>query len=97
MILATAIRTGDRVTWDAPQFTGGSKWRGRVRGAKFVGTERLSGVVVKHSYGAETGQHTFTVLLDNGRKKLVKGRNLYPNLVEHVPDPNSPDRAETRD
>ena len=95
MILETAIRTGDRVTWDAPQFAGGSKFRGRVRGAKYTGTLRLSGVVVRHSYGTSTGQHTFTVLLDDGTKKLVKGRNLYPNLVEHVPDPNSPDRKES--
>jgi hypothetical protein len=94
--METAIRTGDRVTWDSPQFTGGSKFRGRVRGAKFVGTKRFSGVVVRHSYGASTGQHTFTVLLNEGGKKLVKGRNLYPNLVEHVPDPDSPDRAEAK-
>ncbi|WP_395076809.1 hypothetical protein [Flavobacterium sp.] len=44
----------------------------------------LKGEVVKHSYGAERNQHTFTILLFNGEKKLVKGRNLYPNLLSHV-------------
>jgi hypothetical protein len=92
MILETAIRTNDRVVWDAPQYIGGSFFRGRCKGAKFAGTVRLAGTVVKHSYGADKGQHTFTILLDDGTKKLVKGRNLYPNLVEHVPDPNSTDR-----
>jgi len=88
----TAIRTGDKVEWDSPQFSGGSFFRGRSRGAKFVGHKRLSGTILRHSYGAERGQHTFTVLLANGERKLVKGRNLYPNLVSHTPDANSIDR-----
>lgn len=46
--------------------------------------EILMGEIFKHSYGVERYQHTFTVLLDNGEKKLVKGRNLYPNLLEHI-------------
>lgn len=93
MVLETAIRSGDRVVWDAPQFQGGSFFRGRSTGKpKFVGTERLSGIVVRHSYGATTNQHTFSIRLEDGRLKLVKGRNLYPNLVEHIPDPNSSDR-----
>lgn len=94
MELRTAIRTGDRVTWDAPQFEGGSFYRGRCRGAKYTGSKELSGVVVKHSYGSERNQHTFTILLDDGRKKLVKGRNLYPNIIKHIPDPDSIDRQE---
>jgi len=92
MQLESAIRTGDRVAWDAPQFSGGIFFRGRSSGAKFTGNKRFAGMVVKHSYGAGTGQHTFTVLLDDGSKKMVKGRNLYPNLVDHTPDANSPDR-----
>lgn len=90
----SAIRTGDYVVWEQPKFEGGSFYRGRVSGRpRFVGTERYSGKVLKHSYGEKTGQHTFTVLLDGGGKKLVKGRNLYPNLVQHVIDENSKDRV----
>lgn len=88
-----AIRTGDRVVWDAPQFSGGSFFRGRSKGAKFTGTLRLSGIVESHSYGKKTNQHTFSIRLDDGTLKKVKGRNLYGNLVEHTPDENSPDRA----
>ena len=94
MVYDSAIRTGDRVVWDAPQFSGGSFFRGRCRGAKFIGTERLAGVVERHSYGAGTGQHTFSIRLDDGTLKRVKGRNLYPHLVEHVADPHSADRAD---
>ena len=41
----------------------------------------VSGFVVAHSYGAERGQHTFTIQDDAGDKHLVKGRNLYPRLT----------------
>jgi hypothetical protein len=88
-----AIRTGDRVKFKLPKFVGGSFFKGRVRGKVVVsGHEEFSGVVIKHSYGKLTHQHTFTILLDNGKKKLVKGRNLYPNLIEHIVDIESPDR-----
>lgn len=95
MILEKAIRTGDLVVWNAPQFTGGSFYKGRTRKAKFIGYKEFSGVVINHSYGEKRGQHTFTILLDDGKtKKKVKGRNLYPNLIKHVPNPNSPDRIQ---
>jgi len=41
--------------------------------------EIISGLVTGSSYGADKGQHTFTV---DGT--MVKGRNLYPNLLEHI-------------
>lgn len=97
--MSDAIRTGDFVAWDAPQFKGGSFCNGRHTGRSImVGYKRFAGTVVKHSYGEMTGQHTFTVLLSvpedmAGKKKLVKGRNLYPNIVEHNVDVNSPDRV----
>lgn len=91
--MSDAIRRGDRVRFKLPIFQGGSFFRGRSTGKpKVVGEQEYVGVVVKHSYGSEKGQHTFTILLDNGKKKLIKGRNLYPNLIEHVVDHNSPDR-----
>jgi hypothetical protein len=96
----SAIRTGDHVVWISPQFEGGSFFNGRSTGKpKVVGHIEFAGRVVKHSYGEKTGQHTFTVMLSTpedmkGKKKLVKGRNLYPNLVEHKVDENSVDRVE---
>jgi hypothetical protein len=47
--------------------------------------EVVSGTVIKESYGEKTGQHTFTIQSEDGTKTLVKGRNLYPNLLEHIP------------
>ena len=44
---------------------------------------RLAGVVVRHSYGEATGQHTFTIGLRGGGTKLVKGRNLYDRILSH--------------
>lgn len=88
----SAIRTGDYVEFTLPVFKGGSYWGGRFRGARIVGNEKFAGTVAKHSYGEQTGQHTFTINLIGGGKKLVKGRNLYPNLTKHDVCLDSPDR-----
>lgn len=48
----------------------------------------MSGTVLRHSYGADKGQHTFTINVDGGLV-LVKGRNLYPNLIKHTPGAES--------
>jgi len=69
-----------------PQFSGS------FRRPEFIGNKRKSGIVLKHSYGLNKGQHTFTILHKDGTKTLVKGRNLYPNIINHKPDWNSPDR-----
>lgn len=90
------IRVGDYVEFTLPIFKGGSFFRGRCTGAKFVGNTEFVGKIVKHSYGKKAGQHTFTVLLTDGTKKLVKGRNLYPNLTKHVVDENSVDRIDLK-
>lgn len=45
----------------------------------------VEGNVIKESYGEKTGQHTFTIEECNGNKVIVKGRNLYPNMLEHIP------------
>lgn len=87
-----AIRTGDYVEFTLPIFKGGSYFRGRFKGSKKVGEQDYAGTVCKHSYGQKSGQHTFTILLEDGSKKLVKGRNLYPNITRHVVDVNSCDR-----
>ena len=45
--------------------------------------ETISGNVINSSYGSDRGQHTFTI--DTGNEKiLVKGRNLYPNILKHI-------------
>ena len=44
----------------------------------------IEGNVVKESYGEKTGQHTFTIEECDGNKVIVKGRNLYPNMLEHT-------------
>lgn len=41
------------------------------------------GTIKAHSYGAVRGQHTFTVNCEDG-VRLIKGRNLYPRIIEHV-------------
>jgi hypothetical protein len=95
-----AIRTGDYVEWNRPVFKGGSFMNGRcVSRPTFVRHDRYRGVVVRHSYGAGTMQHTFSVVCPSKGKRpvLVKGRNLYPNLIRHVANEASPDRGEGRE
>lgn len=43
----------------------------------------ISGNVVNSSYGADRGQHTFTIDTGQGLQ-LVKGRNLYQNILKHI-------------
>jgi hypothetical protein len=45
--------------------------------------EIIKGTVIKHSYSAKN-QHTFTILATDNEKIIVKGRNLYPNLLLHI-------------
>lgn len=48
----------------------------------------ICGTVVNSSYGSDRGQHTFTI--DTGIEKiLVKGRNIYPNIIKHIPGEES--------
>ena len=42
----------------------------------------IKGTVINESYG-ETGQHTFSIKSEYGTV-LVKGRNLYPNIINHI-------------
>jgi hypothetical protein len=66
---------GDYVRFDRALFAGSRT------SPKFVGFERISGEIVKDSYGELKQQHTFTLLLEDGSKTLIKGRNLYANGV----------------
>lgn len=64
---------GDRVAFERATFSGS-----RTR-PKFAGFELVIGEIVADSYGADKQQHTFTILLADGTKTRIKGRNLYAN------------------
>lgn len=64
---------GDKVAFEKATFTGS------FRNAKFSGFELIKGEIIKDSYGAAKQQHTFTLRLEDGSTKRIKGRNLYAN------------------
>jgi hypothetical protein len=70
---------GDRVAFERATF-GGSRTR-----PTFAGFELVTGEIVADSYGADKQQHTFTLLLADGSKTRIKGRNLYANGVYRAP------------
>lgn len=66
---------------------------GSFRRPKFDGDEIITVKVLKHSYGPTTDQHTFTLLCTEsadgnrtnvGDKILMKGRNLYPAVLDII-------------
>jgi len=65
---------GDEIIFFKAQFTGGYK------NATYLGHEMIKAVILKESYGS-TGQHTFTLQLEDGKKTRIKGRNLYDVCV----------------
>lgn len=82
----TNLVVGCQITWQEPVFYG------YYKNAKFGGYRKISGEIIKESYGS-TGQHTFTVLAieitgeeadkyEVGAKIRRKGRNLYPHLID---------------
>ncbi len=77
---------GDEIAFDQATFTGS------YRRARFNGFERVVGTIVSESYGEAKQQHTFTIQLSDGSKKLIKGRNLYANGVWRKPWANEADR-----
>lgn len=70
--------TGDACVGDVVKFEK-AVFKGRYPNAKFDGYETIEGEIIKDSYGAAKQQHTFTLLLADGTKKRIKGRNLYRN------------------
>ena len=88
--MSKAIRTGCKLVIEKPYFNGS------YRNAKFAGIQTIKVEVLRHSYGAIKGQHTFTLevieiieQLDHrdahkkGDNFRIKGRNLYPNVIDH--------------
>ena len=88
--MSMAIRTNCELVIEKAYFQG--SWRK----PKFIGKQIMKVKVLRHSYGSEKGQHTFTLeVLDvleeldtsqahgRGDTFRIKGRNLYPNVIEH--------------
>lgn len=46
--------------------------------------KRETGEVLRDSYGSNKGHHTFSILTKDSGLILIKGRNLYPNIIEHI-------------
>ena len=70
---------GDDVRFDRATFTGS------FRNARFAGFERITGKIIRDSYGRDKQQHTFTIELDDGTITTIKGRNLYKEGIWRKP------------
>jgi hypothetical protein len=68
--------TGDAVVGDEVAFER-AVFSGSYKRPQFEGYELVKGRIISDSYGSERQQHTFTLLLEDGRKMRIKGRNLY--------------------
>lgn len=71
---------GNAVTGDYVRFTK-AIFSGNYPNSKFSHLEEFEGEIIKDSYGLQSHQHTFTILLISGEKMLIKGRNLYANEI----------------
>jgi hypothetical protein len=78
------VCTGDACVGDEVCFKK-SIFSGTYPKCTFIGTEEIQGTIVKESYGKIKQQHTFTLMLPNGAKMLIKGRNLYRNGCNRKP------------
>ncbi len=83
--------TGDCVVGDEIKFER-AIFTGSYRKPKFAGYELIEGAIISESYGQTTSQHTFTILLKNGDKTRIKGRNLYKNGIWRKPWENEKER-----
>lgn len=88
--------TGDAVMGDEVRFER-AKFTGSFRNAKFAGFERITGKIVRDSYGEEKQQHTFTLELADGSKLKIKGRNLYANGTFRKPWTDESQRQTVRE
>lgn len=88
--------TGDAVVGDKVRFER-AVFSGSFKKPKFERFELVTGEIIKDSYGEVKQQHTFTLLLPNGEKMLIKGRNLYGNGLWRKPWINENERKEALD
>lgn len=70
--------TGDACKGDFVKFSRAT-FVGSYKKPRFNGYEIIEGQIISDSYGKDKQQHTFTILLNNGEKTMIKGRNLYRN------------------
>ena len=84
--------TGDACVGDEVVFLR-AIFGGSLKNPKFLRNEIVQGTIIADSYGAARGQHTFTVLKEDGVKLLIKGRNLYRNGLFAKPR-NEEERSE---
>lgn len=68
--------TGDAAQGDKVAFVE-AKFTGSFKSPKFSHFELVKGTIIKDSYGTDKQQHTFTLELEDGSTKRIKGRNLY--------------------
>ena len=90
------VCTGDAVTGDEIRFERAT-FSGSFRNARFAGFEKITGKIIKDSYGRDKQQHTFTLELENGSKMVIKGRNLYSNGTYRKPWADEPLRDKAAD
>ncbi|MCF6183195.1 MAG: hypothetical protein L3J56_00975 [Bacteroidales bacterium] len=88
--------TGDAVTGDYVKFEK-AIFSGTYPNATYEGMETIIGKIIKDSYGKKKGQHTFTILRDNGENMRIKGRNLYKNGCKRLLWDNEADRIKIAD
>ncbi|SEQ87725.1 hypothetical protein SAMN05216548_108174 [Faunimonas pinastri] len=88
--------TGDACRGDEVRFYR-AIFSGSYRRASFEGFERVTGKIISDSYGSAKQQHTFTILLGDGTKTRIKGRNLYSNGVYRKPWADQNARQEALD
>lgn len=88
--------TGDAVVGDEVCFERAT-FSGSFRNAKFDGFERITGTIIRDSYGHDKQQHTFTIKLPNGSEMRIKGRNLYAESTWRKPWTDESQRANVAD
>lgn len=81
---------GDTIIFARATFTGNH------RKPRYNGDEIITGTIIKDSYGARSGQHTFTIKARGLGNILIKGRNLYRIAVFAKPRQES-DRTSSLD
>jgi soluble lytic murein transglycosylase-like protein len=87
--------TGDAVVGDEVRFERAT-FAGSWKRPTFAGFERVTGKIIKDSYGADKQQHTFTLELPNGSTMRIKGRNLYRERLYRKPWANEEEREAAR-
>lgn len=88
--------TGDAVIGDEVRFDRAT-FSGSFRNSNFAGFERVTGKIIRDSYGRDKQQHTFTLLLNDGSELRIKGRNLYANGLFRKPWDDEASRCKAQD